>query len=506
MGCSASVPEQRQDDHLLNDGTSGDISGDYGFFSCHYPCGAMHCLDFKFGDDANDCHSGVDDDGRGGKRAHHPPFDVDIVHPSRTPYLGSYFFAAPPLDEDDDERGEVPGLGYPASTTLSHVSYGGSDVMTEVLDVDNDEDDVGQTSIPLLLSTSSDSSSSEEGCDEDLEHSYGVEVTPLSRDGYDVGKTKIGVEYAINTLPSFRKGHPLHLKISEVYRGYNPQRLSPSEEGLATTRSRPDDDDEVSHASFPAVMPEFPDDSFTDDFSYDPLLSSGKYKVENATTGRPYGGGLTVSMGAQFTTLRDRHGRVSAATSRVDDNDVRAHVLYSPKPFFEKQRHAAQVDDDRRGAEAAPSVHDRCVLYPWALLAKEGPGLEDRLCLYHVVPNENGNDDGEILLVAGVRFRSRPSLVSANVFENGMHARTVVSRLDSDERTTACCRARRDRFVFDIFDVEIAPGVDPLLIVCCLAVHARMDAEIVVARSKGTPSRPEASLISGGAVSSDGWT
>mmetsp|Transcript_19516 Transcript_19516/g.28373 ORF Transcript_19516/g.28373 Transcript_19516/m.28373 type:complete len:123 (-) Transcript_19516:414-782(-) len=89
-------------------------------------------------------------------------------------------------------------------------------------------------------------------------------------------------------------------------------------------------------------------------------------------------------------------------------------------------------------------------------------------------------------------FSPNPTFRSRHGFEGvGFHSHTVVSRFVTSEtnsggrglgeysqnREIPCCIIIRDPIDRDVFNMTIAPGIDPLLLVCYLAVHAKMDVE-----------------------------
>ena len=350
------------------------------------------------------------------------PMDLDLIHSSHAPYLGSVFFASPSYNSLSASKSESPML-------------------------DNESDS---------LTTSTVSSE-----DDDMFFSEN-DVPQRQRSGI--------IENVTNTLPSFRKGCPLHLRISESFKG-----------------------------------------SQSDNFSYDPDLSSGEYIIQT-NAGNPYGGGLYVKLGAQFSWLGDQWGRALAATwSR--QTDCPSHIIYSAKPFFVGQQHSSHR------SVSPPSDRDDSDfrLYPWALLKKEGPSLEHDVCLYMVDEdlskersqcNRNSKSRNDFIAESscGSFFCTKPSFRSSNSFCDGIHSQTIVSRINTTSQTRSnanhsstlvnkkgkedtsnsvpCSFIRRDPFIFDAIDVTIAPGIDPLLIICCLAVHTRMDMEIMLAQTQ----------------------
>lgn len=326
--------------------------------------------------------------------------DLDVVHSSHSPYLGSFFFASP------RNRCHTPDSN----------SSSESDMLTASTVSSEEEDNL----FP----------------EQDLNQ--------RQRTGL--------VQNASNTLPSFRKGCPLHLKITESY------------------KAAENNNDEH-------------------DFSYDPDLSSREFIVKSRD-GTPYGGGLHAKLGAQFSLLGDQWGRVLAATwSRR--TSIPSHVIYSSKPFFMGQPPTLEKSIGSHTTVRSESN----LIYPWALLTKTGP-TEDHVVNLHLVDevlskkslNSKDNDcvkDGinHIDNIDGSYFCTEPAYQSQNIFHNGIHSQTIISKLTEAGNNPAdfvpCCFILRDPLIFDIFDVTIAPGIDPLLIICCISVHARMDMEII---------------------------
>jgi len=347
--------------------------------------------------------------------------DTNIVHSSHSPYLGSFFFASPMN-----------------KTNLQH----------------NPNNDY--TSAESDLQTSSTVSSDED------------QIFFPEQESFQRYKKTRPIENASNTLPSFRRGCPLHLKIIENCRANNSMSY--------------------------------------DNFSYDPDLSSGEYVIQTSN-GAPYGGGLRFKLGAQFSWLGDQWGRVLAATwSRR--TKCPSHIIYSAKPFFQGQQHSTQR------SVSPPSDRDDSDfrLYPWALLRKEGPAIEDAVNLYLVdvhASQKTGKANESFATtyseqnesICGSIFCKEPSYQSITKLQEGIHSQTIVSRLKAykspdqyakhhknsrkeSEKALPCAFVLRDPLIFDVFDVTIAPGIDPLLIICCLTVHTRMDLEIMLGQTR----------------------
>mmetsp|Transcript_31534 Transcript_31534/g.64334 ORF Transcript_31534/g.64334 Transcript_31534/m.64334 type:complete len:801 (+) Transcript_31534:186-2588(+) len=249
-----------------------------------------------------------------------------------------------------------------------------------------------------------------------------------------------------------------------------------------------------------------------DFFSYDPYFSSGKYLI-TTLDGRPYGNGLFVKMGPQFMTLEDSANNVLAVIkSRYTHTP--SHVVYSPKPRFDLQppsghRLTSLSDGEKCVDGNNVSSCDSSELYPWALIQKSGRTMEDEVTV-HLVDGEsplslNGrigsglstnfgrNRSGSTLGI----FNSKPVFRGRHEFDRELHTHTVISRVaspedvdnDGIERTAQfktieeeipCCVIVRDPSNLNAMDITIAPGIDPLLMICYLASHSKMDVEPIM--------------------------
>jgi hypothetical protein len=289
-----------------------------------------------------------------------------------------------------------------------------------------------------------------------------------------------GNEIFVNTLPSTTL--PIHLKITESYAGYSSSNLkqhhaSGNEEGC--------DGNDGGAAGVNTSNLSLLSDVGHEFFSYDPYFSVGEYTI-STSTGHAFGNGLSLKMGEQYMTLMDRNGRVWGVT-RSRHTFLPSGVIYSPKAKYQGQipsSHRPSSDDwcgdgnDGRGGGAVE-------LYPWALVKKEGRGMEHDVRIHLVA--EPGMQSGEELV--GGLFCKKPTFRCRHgLDENKAHAYTIVYRIESDGETKSrikgnatqkeseipCCMMLRDPIHRDLVDVTIAPGIDPLLIVCYLAVHFKM--------------------------------
>lgn len=278
----------------------------------------------------------------------------------------------------------------------------------------------------------------------------------------------------ISTLPSFEHGKPIRLRVIESY-------SCSSTTGTA-------DPSGVSSTSWGSGTA-----SYLDHFSYDPFVSMGTYDI-HTLNGSPYGNGLSVQMGDANMTLQDQDGRIVALT-RSRHTFVPSHIIYGPEPRFEGQRPSSlrpmlecggsqgsggqhfryQLDETgRRGTEAGTVS-----LYPWAIVKKEGRRMDHDVTVHFVDDGSNreNNPGGR-----ATQFQIQPALRSRHGFDSrGVHTHTVVSRVtatcDTAEKEVPCCLIIRDPFNHDVFNITIAPGIDPVLVLCYVAVHAKMDVE-----------------------------
>jgi len=297
------------------------------------------------------------------------------------------------------------------------------------------------------------------------------------------GVVRHGIRH-VNTLPSFRAANPICLRVTESYAGYSSGNLrggsDVEEDGLNTSAISLLSDEEQKHF-----------------YSYDPYFSSGQYIIETQN-GREYGNELRVTMGEQYMTLQDGDGRIWAVT-RSRHSLCPSTVIYSAK-----ERYAGQIPSSHRPlADTHDSTLERGVeLYPWALVKKEGQRMDHDVAIHLVAEPSSIEGACGSRLIGGL-FDSKVSYRSRHGFDgNKAHLYTIVYRIETDEgdrkradqhdsslqtntvdkadvkeREIPCCTMLRDPRNRDIVDVTIAPGIDPLLIICYLAVHAKMDVE-----------------------------
>ncbi len=248
----------------------------------------------------------------------------------------------------------------------------------------------------------------------------------------------------INTLPSMKKNHPIRLKIRESYAGYE-------------TKTTVDENDV--NESNTSLLSDAEQAHF---FSYDPYFQLGQYLI-STFTGEQYGNGLSVKMGERYMTLQDKNGRVWGIM-RSRHTWIPSAIIYSPKARYPSQSPSSH----RPCGGDIDGFKDSVELFPWALVKKHGRRMDHHVSI-HIVAESRMNSE----LVGGL-FEKAPSFKSKHGFdEMENHQHTIVYKINGDEEVP-CCMMVRDPVQRDLFDVTIAPGIDPLMIICYMAVHSKM--------------------------------
>ena len=217
----------------------------------------------------------------------------------------------------------------------------------------------------------------------------------------------------------------------------------------------------------------------TDMFSYDPYYSSGTYVITTENN-RPYGNGLLMRMGTQFMSLEDGRG-CTLAVIKSRYTHVPSSVIYAPKPRFAGQAPSGHRLSNLTGSSEYCSQSSE--LYPWALVRKEGRTMNDS-CTIHLVDETilRTNTNGLSRRNSGL-FGTMPNFRGNHSFEGEWNTHTLVRRSVVYEGKTVdepCCVIVRDPTNVDAVDITIAPGIDPLLMVCYLASHSKMDVEPIM--------------------------
>jgi hypothetical protein len=271
----------------------------------------------------------------------------------------------------------------------------------------------------------------------------------------------------INTLPSFKDAHPIRLKIKESYQGYETKNLE--QEGGKM---------EDMNASNLSLLSDAEQACF---FSYDPYFSLGTYLISTLDGGQ-YGNGLNVKMGERYMTLQDRNKRVWGVM-RSRHTWIPSSVIYSPTP-----RYPSQTPSSHRpcGEMDGHLNADGVELYPWAIVKKHGRRMDHDVSIHMVakkklVSTRNTNKDMHVDMnnaggdLVGGLFDKKPAFRSRHGFDElDNHQHTVVYRVNAEDEEVPCCIMVRDPIKRDLFDITIAPGIDPLMIICYMAVHSKM--------------------------------
>lgn len=284
----------------------------------------------------------------------------------------------------------------------------------------------------------------------------------------------------VNTLPSFKDANPIRLKIKESYQGYETQNVQPQEqEGDYGVRSNGTGTGgttlEDLNASNLSILSDEEQACF---FSYDPYFSLGQYLISTLDGGQ-YGNGLSVKMGERYMTLQDRHERVWGVM-RSRHTWIPSAVIYSPKPRYPSQTPSSHRPCGGMDTMGGNLDKEGVELYPWALVKKHGRRMDHDVSIHMVVDknkvggSSKNHDNAGGDLVGGL-FDKKPMFRSRHGFDGwDNHQHTVVYRINKEDLEVPSCIMVRDPIQRDVFDITIAPGIDPLMIICYMAVHSKM--------------------------------
>ena len=238
----------------------------------------------------------------------------------------------------------------------------------------------------------------------------------------------------INTLPSFRKGYPIRLQLKESYVCANNEHVS----------------------------------------SFDPFFSMGQFTISHQNniglleqSPKSYGNGLHVKICSDYMTLQDMYQNIVAIT-RSRYTFLPSHIIYSPRPRYEGQlpstHHPNGVYQDQQEQ----------LFYPWALVQKKGRRMDHEVNIHFVSSPDNNSKK-----IDGI-FDAQPAHTAKHGFDgNRHHTHTVVLRNHSSS-STPCSIMFRSPIQRDLYDITIAPGIDPLLMICYFAIHSKMDVEPIL--------------------------
>jgi hypothetical protein len=128
-------------------------------------------------------------------------------------------------------------------------------------------------------------------------------------------------------------------------------------------------------------------------------------------------------------------------------------------------------------------------LYPWALIRKEGRTMGDS-CTIHLVDESMVRNCSTATVAASSKGRNTgifvtvPTFRGRHGFDGECNTHTIVTRSvyrkGGGVKEVPCCVIVRDPRNVDAVDVTIAPGIDPLLMICYLASHSKMDVEPIM--------------------------
>ena len=270
-----------------------------------------------------------------------------------------------------------------------------------------------------------------------------------------------------SSLPSKAEGCPIRLRITDV---------------AADTRKSSREDDEWSISS-------------SDFFSFRlPFFSASEYAVTTPSN-RPWGNGIVVKMDdPNRMQVKDRNGTVVAIMRNRNTFPLPSHVIYGTRPRYPGQ----QPRSHRSGAKCIASNDNSCFesvssddidgnivhLYPWALVKKSGRKKSDPALIHMAVPHAVSQESSFKTDMKG--FSIQAAFRGLHGFDgHGEHSHTIVSRIENappdavgiKEKEVPCCLIFRNPTKERTYDATIAPGVDPVLIICYLTLHATMDSE-----------------------------
>jgi len=236
--------------------------------------------------------------------------------------------------------------------------------------------------------------------------------------------------------------------------------------------------------------------SSSDYFSFrTPFFSSFEFAV-TTPSGRPWGNGIVARMeDTNRIQVEDGDGNV-LAMMRNAHTIVPSHIIYGSKPRYPGQR-ARSYRSDTRGVVSSQDIsfeslassnveEDNFVqYYPWALVKKDGRLRCDSVSIHMAISEQQEEAKNSRVTANPLKgFSHSPSFRGQHGFDgNGDHSHTLVSRFHqrggegTDEIGTPCCLIFPSPVKDGVFDITIAPGIDPVLVICYVTLHVRMDSE-----------------------------
>jgi hypothetical protein len=365
-----------------------------------------------------------------------------------------------------------------------------------------------------------------------------LNVTPGGSfdDDHDTTKHMMMMEQRISTLPSLEHAKPIRLYIEE--KSSKIAVVSNSSSTTPKTPATPEDEYYFSYDPHFPLMSEYNISNYYDGRPYGNglVIKMGGYdgrrrrrrkNINNnnahSSLSSPQSGGFASA--SQFMILEDRIGNVPCVIKSLRTH-IPSMILYSPKARYVGQKPSAHrlvsrhKEDEGMISNAAATTTTTVIddngerddnsvaLYPWALIGKSGRTREDE-CMIHLVKihdsammKDNTAGRSSPPLTSNSIFHSNPSFRGRHGFDEcGLHTHTVVHRITSPMKSTEkitntlssnsetnvildggvpCCLMIRDPSNVDTTDLTIAPGIDPLLMICYLTCHTKMDVECII--------------------------
>lgn len=266
-----------------------------------------------------------------------------------------------------------------------------------------------------------------------------------------------------SSLPSQKPGSPIRLRLTDTTKC----QTNPSEEST--------DDWSISSSDF---------------FSFrTPFFSSFEFAV-TTPSGRPWGNGIIARMEDPNRIQVEDDGNV-LAIMRNAHTIVPSHIVYSSKPRYPGQQ-ARSYRNDAKGVNsqdvsfeslASGNVDDDDFVqyYPWALIKKDGSLRGDSVSIHMAIADRQEQANEPRATVNPLKgFSPAAAYRGQHGFDgHGDHSHTLVTRIQQsdDETATPCCLILPSPVRDGVFDITIAPGIDPVLIICYVTLHIRMDSE-----------------------------
>ena len=272
-----------------------------------------------------------------------------------------------------------------------------------------------------------------------------------------------------SSLPSQKPGSPIRLRLTDTTKCQN--------------NNSQDESDEWSISS-------------SDFFSFrTPFFSSFEFAV-TTPSGRPWGNGVIARMeDPNRIQVEDGDGNV-LAIMRNAHTIVPSHIVYGSKPRFPGQRarsyrggtkdaNSQNVSFESLASGGAGDDGDFVQYYPWALIKKDGRLRGDSVSIHMAIAEQQEQANEPRVTANRLKgFSHTAAYRGQHGFDgHGDLSHTLVSRIqqnggeETDETGAPCCLILPSPVREGVFDVTIAPGIDPVLIICYVTLHVRMDSE-----------------------------